>query len=252
MCAEEGQERLPLQDEIVLSGSAVEMLFDGAADFTEGVAAGHDRLIYFSDITRSAGRDPVNLEAGHIWRFDPGDGTCEIFRSPSGMTNGIVFDSLGRMIVAEGADHGGRRITRTELPSGRSFILAAEYGGRGLNSPNDVTVDAEDRVYFTDPRYLGSEPVEPPLMAVYRIEHSGQVRRIVTDARKPNGVALSPDQRTLYVSSADGGTLDSPSTSNLPLPDRESRVFAYELDGRGSRAGDASWLMSCCSAIPTV
>jgi gluconolactonase len=237
MRADEGEGQLPLQDRIVPNGASVETLFDGGADFTEGVAAGPDGLIYFSDITRTAMRRGNNPEAGHIWRFDPRDGSCRIFRSPSGMSNGIVFDSLGRMVVAEGADHGGRRITRTDPASGRSFILAAEYAGKRLNSPNDVTVDSEDRIWFTDPRYLGTEPFEQPLMAVYRIEHSGEVRRVVTDARKPNGVALSPDQRTLYVSSADAGTLDGPGTGGLPLPDGESRVLAYDLDDRGTASG---------------
>lgn len=229
---------LPYQRDILPDGSQVETLFEGADDFTEGVAAGHDGFIYFSDIVRSArprGAEP--LGAGNIWRYDPHSGECAIFRSPSGMSNGIVFDRHGRMIVAEGADHGGRRITRTEIASGRSVIMAAEYAGRRLNSPNDVAVDGEDRIWFTDPRYLGSEPVEQPIMAVYRIEHSGEVRRIVTDARKPNGLALSPDQHTLYVSSADGGTLDSAGSGDVPLPDRESRVFAYDLDAAGNAGG---------------
>ena len=73
-------------------------------------------------------------------KYDPKTGKVSVFRSPSGMSNGIKFDAQGRMIVAEGADYGGR-ITRTDMTSGKSVILAALFEGRPLNSPNDIAID---------------------------------------------------------------------------------------------------------------
>jgi gluconolactonase len=178
---------------IILLGK-LEMLFDGGV-FTEGPAAAPDGTIYFSDITFAEG----SREAGHIWQYDPRTKRARIYRSPSGMANGIIFDLQGRMVVAEGAHFGGRRVTRTDMTTGRSERIASLYEGRPFNSPNDVTVDARGRVYFTDPRYVGKEPVEQPVEAVYRIDPDGSVHRIITDAGKPNGLAVSPDQKTLYV-----------------------------------------------------
>ena len=70
-----------------------------------------------------------------------GDRPDEIFRSPSGMSNGIKFDAAGNMIVCEGADYGGRRVTRTDMKTGKSWIIAGMFEGRPFNSPNDVTID---------------------------------------------------------------------------------------------------------------
>ena len=67
-------------------------------------------------------------------------------------------------------------------------------------------MDEKGRIYFTDPRYLGHEPIDQPVKAVYRIDTDGSIHRIITDAGKPNGVAVSPDQKTLYVVSNDNGT----------------------------------------------
>ena len=179
---------------IFASGAKLETLFERGA-FTEGPAAAPDGSIYFSDITFAEG----SRETGHIWRYDPRTRTTRIYRSPSGMANGIAFDRQGRMVVAEGAHFGGRRVTRTDLSTGRSERIATLYDGKPFNSPNDVAVDARGRVYFTDPRYVGKEPVEQPVQAVYRVDADGSVHRIITDAGKPNGIAVSPDQKTLYV-----------------------------------------------------
>ena len=122
------------------------------------------------------------------------------------MSNGIKFDAEGNMIVAEGADYGGRRVIRTDMKTGKSYIIAGLFEGRPFNSPNDITIDEKGRIYFSDPRYLGHEPIDQPVQAVYRIDPDGTIHRIITDAGKPNGVCVSPDQKTLYVVSNDNGT----------------------------------------------
>ena len=91
--------------DIVPHGAELEQLFDGACTLSEGVAVAPDGMVYFSDITFTfVCRDEAGFrEAGNIWRFDPKTGEATIFRSPSGMSNGIKFDARGDMIVAEGA-----------------------------------------------------------------------------------------------------------------------------------------------------
>ncbi len=180
---------------IVAAGAQLEKVFDGG-HFLEGPAAAPDGSIYFSDITFSS---QSGMQAGHIWRFDPRSGKTSIFRSPSGMSNGIMFDANGRMLVAEMADFGGRKVSRTDMTTGKSYILAGLFEGRPFNAPNDIAIDQKGRVYFTDPRYLGHEPIEQPVTGVYRIDPDNSVHRIVSELWKPNGIAVSPDDKTIYV-----------------------------------------------------
>ncbi|HUE74226.1 MAG TPA: SMP-30/gluconolactonase/LRE family protein [Pirellulaceae bacterium] len=236
---------LRAQDPIVPPDAKLEQLFEGKV-LTEGVAAGHDGFMYFSEITFShLSRDKTGaIEAGHIWRFDPATGKTTIFRSPSGMSNGIKFDSSGNMIVAEGADYGGRRVTRTDMKTGKAYILASHFQGHQLNSPNDITIDEQGRIYFSDPRYLGFEPINQPVQAVYRIDADGTLHRIITDAGKSNGVCVSPDQKTLYVVSNDNGATsierlagsggDNPAAIGVPLLKGRMALLAYDLAADGS------------------
>jgi gluconolactonase len=222
-----------ISGQIFPSGARLEKLYEGG-HLTEGAAVAPDGSVYFSDITFTK---ETAMQAGHILKYNPATGKTSVYRSPSGMSNGIKFDAQGRMVVAEGADFGGRRITRTDLTTGKSVILAGLYEGRPFNSPNDVTIDRQGRIYFSDPRYLGHEPVEQPVMAVYRIDPNGSVHRIITDAGKPNGVAVSPDQKTLYVVSNDDGLLGF---DRLPkgTPARKGKMelMAYDLKPDGSAA----------------
>ncbi len=133
-------------------------------------------------------------------RFDPKTGKTTVFRDPSGRANGLIFDSRGRLIVAEGANTGGgRRVSITER-DGTIRTLADNYDARRFNSPNDVAVDREGRVYVSDPRYVGNEPRELDFEGVFLIDLQGFAVRLVTSALKPNGLAFSPDEKTLYIS----------------------------------------------------
>jgi gluconolactonase len=222
---------------IVPPDARLEKIFDRGLVLTEGVAAAPDGMIYFSDITfthtsRGKGQMP---EAGHIWKFNPKTGKARIFRSPSGMSNGIKFDADGNMIVAEGADFGGRRVIKTDMKTGKSYILAAQFEGRPLNSPNDIAIDEKGRIYFSDPRYVGHEPIEQPIQAVYRIDLDGSIHRIITDAGKPNGVCVSPDQKTLYVVCNDNGTTGIGRVpKEIPLHKGRMALLAYDLADDGS------------------
>ncbi len=221
---------------IVPKNAKLEKIFGEGCVLTEGVAVAPDGMVYFSDITFSNSCREENgaIEAGHIWKFNPRTRDVSIFRSPSGMTNGIKFDARGDMIAAEGADFGGRRLVRTDMETGKSYIIAGMYEGKPFNAPNDIAIDKKGRIFFSDPRYLGHEPVQQSVFGVYRVDPDGSVHRVVTDAGKPNGVAISPDQKTLYVVCNDNGTTnfqrDSADTS---LRKGRMALLAYDLDGDG-------------------
>lgn len=245
LCLGLGSSQLLAAEPIVSEGAKLEKLFTSRV-LTEGVSVAPDGMVYFSEITFShvAVDEHGAIEAGHIWKFDPSTGKTTIFRSPSGMSNGIKFDAQGRMVVAEGADFGGRRVTRTDMKSGKTHIIAAMFEGRPLNSPNDITIDLKGRIYFSDPRYLGYEPIDQPLPAVYRLDTDGSLHRIITDAGKPNGVCISPDQKTLYVVSNDNGATSIDRLSKgaakqadkveTPLHKGLMALLAYDLSADGT------------------
>jgi len=122
-------------DGIVPPDAKLEMIFDKGVVLTEGVAVAPDGMVYFSDITFTHVFKEKKLptEAGHIWKLDPKTLKATIFRSPSGMSNGIKFDAEGNMLVAEGADYGGRRVVKTDMKTGKSYILAGLFEGRPFN-----------------------------------------------------------------------------------------------------------------------
>lgn len=200
------------------------------AHFTEGPTVAPDGTVYFSDITFTHQAD---MQAGHIMRYDPKTGETTVFRSPSGMSNGMKFDAQGRLVVAEGADFGGRRITRTDMETGKSDIIAGLYEGKPFNSPNDLTIDEQGRIYFTDPRYVGHEPVDQPVMGVYRIDTDGSVHLVVADSGKPNGIAVSPDRKTLYIGSNDSGSFRE-MPDELPTCMGRMALLAYDLSSDGT------------------
>jgi gluconolactonase len=224
-------------DPVVPSDAKLEKLFDGGLVLTEGVAVAPDGMVYFSDITFThvARERNIPVEAGHIWKYDPKTGKASIFRSPSGMSNGLKFDADGNLLAAEGADFGGRRVTRTDMKTGKSYIIAGLFEGRPFNSPNDITIDEKGRIYFSDPRYLGYEPIDQPVQAIYRIDTDGSIHRVITDAGKCNGVAVSPDQKTLYVVSNDNGNTG---IGRLPKEEPARKgvmaLLAYDLSPEGT------------------
>ncbi|MEI7920817.1 MAG: SMP-30/gluconolactonase/LRE family protein [Planctomycetota bacterium] len=177
---------------LIAPGAKLEKLW-AEGEFTEGAAEGPDGCIYFSDI------------GNELMKFDPKSKKVSEYRNPSGRSNGIIFDSKGRMIVAEGANTGGqRRVTATDMKTGKFEVLADNYNGKKFNSPNDVAIDTNGRIFFSDPRYVSNEPRELDYEAVFRIDPNGKVTRLETGAFKPNGVVVSPDGKTLYV--ADNGS----------------------------------------------
>ena len=176
-----------------------EKVFDKAF-FTEGPAASLDGKVYFSDITFTS---ELPNNCGNIFVYDHAKSETYIYRSPSNMSNGMLIDNSNNLIVCEGADTGGRRITKTNLKTGKSTIVASTYNGKPFNSPNDLTIDSKGNIYFTDPRYSGDENLEQPFMGVYRIDTAGSVKLIIDNISMPNGITLSPDEEYLFISCND-------------------------------------------------
>ena len=208
---------------ILIPDAKLEVLFDGGF-FTEGPAVGPDGFVYFSDITFT---ENSGMQAGHIWKYDPKTKKTNLFRSPSGMSNGIIFDLDGNMILALGADFGGRSVIRTNMKTGKSEIIAGTFKEKSLNAPNDLVIDQTGRIYFTDPRYAGHEPMEQPVMGVYRIDLDGTLKRIIEQAGTPNGILISPDQKTLYVASING-----------PVWSKLNAVLKFDLDSDGNASNE--------------
>lgn len=156
--------------------------------FTEGPVWHPDGFLLFSDIP-----------AGRIYRWTPGMGAT-VWREPSGGANGLTLDREGRLIACE---HGNRRVSRATLADGSdggAEGLADRFAGRRLNSPNDVVVHSGGTIYFTDPPYgIQPEEREQPHNGVYRLAPGGEPELLAADFERPNGLAFSPDETTLYV-----------------------------------------------------
>jgi gluconolactonase len=194
--------------------------------FTEGVAAGPDGAMYFSDIG-------MDGSPGRIYRFDPATRETTVYCEDSQQSNGLMFDRAGRLIACCGANHGGQclaEITR----EGEVRPIVSEYQGRRFNAPNDLVIHPNGAIYFSDPRYLGPEPMEIDHMSVYRYDPVKKtVVRVTRDITKPNGVVLSPDAKTLYVAETDNRTV---SIDKPAQPDAQPRMTlnAFPVLGDGT------------------
>jgi gluconolactonase len=172
--------------------ASVEQLATGMRWAEGPVWFGDGRYLLVSDIPND-----------RILRWDETTGTASVFRQPSNHANGLARDRLGRLLACE---HGSRRVTRTEY-DGSITVLADRYDGKRLNSPNDIVCARDGSIWFTDPPFgihgwWEGERAEPelPFQGVFRIDpHTGRLQAMLTDLAGPNGLALSPDERTLYV-----------------------------------------------------
>lgn len=152
--------------------------------FTEGPAVDAKGNVYFSDI-------PNNRI--HIWSTE---GKLSTFRENSGGANGLFFDKQGNLIACEG---GNRRVTSIS-PDGKVTVLADKYDGKKLNSPNDLWIDADGGVYFSDPRYGARKDLEQDGFHVYYISPDRKtVTRVINDLKTPNGVLGNAKDKLLYV-----------------------------------------------------
>ncbi len=194
----------PRFDRLVPPGTILEKIVDhhGWAEGPVWVRDGG--YLLFSDVVQNA-----------IYRWKEGEGET-VFLRPSGYTgsapfsgpepgsNGLALDPMGRMVFCR---HGDRSISRREV-DGRVTTLVDHFEGKRINSPNDLVFKSNGDLYFTDPpfglpRTFDDPGKELPFQGVYRLTRDGQLTLLTKELSAPNGIAFSPDERTLYVSNAD-------------------------------------------------
>jgi gluconolactonase len=205
--------KVPLPDGLVGKDTAPAPA--AVVSFLEGPAVDASGNLFFSDIA-----------GNRILQMDP-TGSITTFRADSGRTNGNCFDAQGRLISCEGSEQGRgrRRMVRTDMKTGAITVLTERYDGKRYNSPNDCCVDAQGRIWFTDPRYgPDRSDLEMDVEGVYCIDPAGKVTRRLTQKEidRPNGIAVSPDDKILYV-------IDS-----HPKVGGNRKIWAFDLGADGS------------------
>ena len=223
---------LPSGDTIVAPDAQLQRLFTRAIDLkgglTEGPAVAPDGSIYFTDILPKA-------DKGMIMRFDPRTGKTSVFSADSGKANGLIFDSAGDLVGAQGADYGLRRVARWNIKDGRQTVVADRFKGKRFNAPNDVCIDDRGRIYFSDPRYLGHELLELVHRSVYLIDNDGKVVEITRQVSNPNGLALNSDGDVLYVADHDNDSEEK--------DEKIMRIYAFSLDANGLVVGSGKIML---------
>ncbi|RIX99732.1 SMP-30/gluconolactonase/LRE family protein [Aureimonas flava] len=202
---------------LVIGHAKLERLWTGGRWVEGPVYVPAARSLLWSDIPNDS-----------LLRWDECDGSVSTFESPCGYQNGHALDGEGRVVACE---HGGRRISRLDH-DGVQRSLVSHVGDRRLNSPNDVVVKSDGTIWFSDPTYgIDSHyeghraDAELASCDVYRLDPAtGDLRAVVTDMLRPNGLCFSPDETTLYVSET-GRTHD---------PACEPAIRAYPVDRTGA------------------
>lgn len=212
---------------VVAPDAMLETVYDKGV-WLEGPVQASGGELYLSDLTISF---YSGGQLGAILAHDPVAGETRVVRSPSGMTNGLAFGPDGSLYAASGADFGCRCVMRTDITTGTTTIVAGTFDGRPFNAPNDLVVASDGTIYFSDPRYFGHEPLTQPVFGIYRVAPGGDPELVITDAARPNGLALSPDERILYVAENDIGTSDI--RVDPPYRQGGMDILAYPLDDAG-------------------
>lgn len=166
-----------------IRGQGFERVLDGFR-FTEGPAVDAAGNLYFTDIPESK-----------IYRYTPG-GELSVYLENTEGANGLFFDADGNLVACAG---GSREIVQYD-PEGNKTVLLDQYEGKKLNSPNDLWIDPDGGIYFTDPRYGNKDNMELEGMDVYYFHPGkGKVIRVIDNMTRPNGIIGSHDGKKLYV-----------------------------------------------------
>ncbi len=211
--------------------AGVDTLWTGGR-WTEGPAyfpAG--RYLIWSDIPND-----------RIMRWDEMSGAVATFEQPCRNQNGHTVDASGRMIACE---HRSRSVSRYEFDGTRT-VLADSFGGKPLNSPNDVIVKSDGSIWFTDPSYGIDSDYEGDAASmeqggrhVYRIGPDGAVTRVIDDMKQPNGLAFSPDESALFVAD----------TGRTHFRDCEPVIRRYPLASDGRTVGAGEDFVTCDAGL---
>ena len=219
----------PTLDRMIAPNTPIETIATGIRWAEGPLWVPHGGYLLFSD-------PPANI----VRRWRRGQ-PVTTFLSPSGAAgtdpalirepgaNGLALDAAGHLLIA---NSGGRSLDRVDLSSRRRTVLVERYKGKRFNSPNDMHVARSGAIYFTDPPYGltdgdTSRLKELPHNGVYRWRPGGEVELLDAELTFPNGIALSPDERRLYVSVSDSAA---------------PRIMVYDLDTRGRPGNRRVWL----------
>ncbi|MEW4487832.1 SMP-30/gluconolactonase/LRE family protein [Thalassoglobus sp. JC818] len=189
------------QSEAIIDRDSKVQKISGDFKFTEGPVWDRESTLYFSDIPN---------KTIHSWTADDGVQTLRVL---DGSCNGLRIDSEGRILVCQPTGRAVIRIT----PNGDVETIASSYDDKTLNSPNDLWIDPQGGVYFTDPRYGNMDDLQQSGFHVYYIPADGSpIKRVIDDLVKPNGVIGTVDGKKLFV--ADPGA---------------QKTYAYEITAPG-------------------
>jgi gluconolactonase len=194
----------PRFERLVPRGAMLEKIVDDHGWVEGPVWVRDGGYLLFSDVVKNS-----------IYKWKEGEGE-RVFLQPSGYTgavpfkgpepgsNGLALDPTGRLVFAQ---HGDRRISRREA-DGDLTVLVDRYQRKRINSPNDLVFSSNGDLYFTDPPFglpgtFNDPDKELPFQGVYRLGRDGTLTLLTSELSAPNGIAFSPDERTLYVSNAD-------------------------------------------------
>ncbi len=199
--------------------------------FFEGVTPFPNGQVFFTDtafsILSQLRSEPL-LPVGRILRYDAEDDEVTVFEGNSGKAIGMCRDQDNNLITACGADYGERAIKRISRNSKLQKFISTTYNGSRYNSPNDVIVDSEGRILWTDPRYEGQpfESVDLPQGRVYSWDPTtNHVSVIISDLQKGNGLILSKDSSKLYVADSNNGDINLLTPPNPQR--RQIREYLY-------------------------
>lgn len=173
----------------------------GDFQFTEGPASDGAGHIYFTDI-------PANK----IHRYHLADGKISTFLDPSGHANGLMFNAAGKLFACQMDG----QLVSIDVASKKVAPVAAKYDGTRFNAPNDLVLDKQGGVYFTDPLFRAPKPLPQEVQGVYYASADGEVTRVFESDKAPNGVILSPDEKTLYV-----------------VPSMQKEMLAFDVEAPG-------------------
>ena len=195
----------PAFEKLVPADAKVEKLVDGHRWVEGPVWNRKEGYLLFSDIPNN---EIVKWQEGKgesVFMQPAGYTGKEPFTGPEPGTNGLTYDSEGRLVACE---HGDRRVSRLEADGKTKKTLADKYNGKRLNSPNDLVYKSNGDLYFTDPPYGLPKQMDDPareldFCGVYRLSKDGKLTLLTKEITRPNGIALSPDEKKLYVASSD-------------------------------------------------
>jgi gluconolactonase len=180
---------------------------DTGFEFVEGPVWAQQGFLLFSDVPRN-----------EIRKMTPGAGRSEVYRANSNGANGNTYDSQGRLYTCESIT---RRVVR-EDKKGKIEVIAESFEGKKFNAPNDIVIRKDGHIYFTDPAFgKQADTREMDYYGVYHITPKKVIELVAKPKGRPNGIALSPNGRTLYVANSD-----------------ERNVRTYDLDKEGKATNE--------------